>query len=179
MLPRDKNGGWKQPERLRDYINLPETSAMHPFVCSDSLNEWLFFASNRPGGFGGLDLYACERRLDSDQMDFSLPQNLGERVNTAGDEITPFYEPASDVLYLSSYGHVSHGGFDIFSTRQVAGRWQKPGNGGLPLNSPADDFFFVLKKDGKGGFFSSNRLFGSARTSSGDEDIFEIYFSLR
>ncbi|GAB4492128.1 MAG: hypothetical protein OHK0019_13460 [Saprospiraceae bacterium] len=173
LLRRADDGSWTEPERLRDYVNMPNATATHPFVTQDRGREFLFFASDREGGFGGLDLYVCERPLDSDDLDFSFPQNLGNTVNAGGDEVTPFFDPASQTLWFSSNSHISVGGLDVFKSVRVQGKWSKPENAGFPVNSPADDFFFTLKKNG-GGFLVSNRNFDS-KTSTRDEDIFEIF----
>ncbi|MBX2889475.1 MAG: hypothetical protein KF734_00985 [Saprospiraceae bacterium] len=175
MLRRNPDGAWSEPERLRDYINLPNHTTTQPFVTQERGRELLFFASDREGGFGGLDLYVCERSLDSDDLDFSFPQNLGNTVNAAGDEVTPFFDPTTQTLWFSSNSHVSVGGLDVFKSVRSAGKWSKPENAGLPVNSPADDFFFTLKKSGNGGYFVSNRLFGTSKTSTRDEDIFEFF----
>ena len=172
LLRREIDGSWGEPERLRDYINIPDYTATHPFVVEDRGRELLFFASDREGGFGGLDLYVCERPLESDDLDFSFPQNLGTTVNTAGDEVTPFFDPVSQTLWFSSNSQISLGGLDIFKSVRSGGKWSKPENAGLPVNSPADDFFFTMKKGG-GGFFVSNRSFGQ-KTGTRDEDIFEF-----
>jgi len=172
LLRRQTDGSWSEPERLRDYINIPDHTATHPFVVEDRGREMLFFASDREGGFGGLDIYLCERPLDSDDLDFSFPQNLGNTVNTAGDDVTPFFDPASQTLWFSSNSHISIGGLDVFKSVRSAGKWSKPENAGTPVNSSADDFFLTMKKGG-GGFFVSNRRF-EAKTSTRDEDIFEF-----
>lgn len=172
---RRSDGGWGQPERLRDYINMANCTNTHPFVAQERGVEYLFFASDRDGGSGGLDLYMCERTLEGDDLDFSFPQNLGEAVNTGGDEITPFFEPQTQTLFFSSNGHTSLGGMDVFKTVRAAGRWTKPENLGVPFNSTCDDFFFSPKKSGNGGFFVSNRMYGRAKTSTRHEDIFEFF----
>jgi hypothetical protein len=174
LLRRAADGTWSAPERLRDYINIPNHSTTHPFVTQDRGREILFFASDREGGFGGLDLYVCERPLDSDELDFSFPQNLGNTVNTAGDEATPFFDPLGQILWFSSNSHTSIGGLDVFKTVRAGGKWSKPENAGMPVNSSADDFFFVLKKGG-GGFLTSNRAFGDSKTETRDDDIFEFF----
>lgn len=173
LLRRQADGSWSEPERLRDYINIPDHTATHPFVVEDRGREMLFFASDREGGFGGLDIYLCERPLDSDDLDFSFPQNLGNTVNTAGDDVTPFFDPATQTLWFSSNSHVSIGGLDVFKSVRSAGKWSKPENAGTPVNSSADDFFLTMKKGG-GGFLVSNRRF-EAKTSTRDEDIFEFF----
>ncbi len=174
VLRRTAQGGWSAPERLRDYINMPNQTTTHPFVTQEGGRELLFFASDREGGFGGLDLYVCERPLDSDELDFSFPQNLGNTVNTAGDEVSPFFDPTAQTIWFSSNSHISLGGLDVFKSVRADGKWSKPENVGRPVNSSADDFFFTLKKSG-GGFLVSNRTFGSAKTTTRDEDIFEFF----
>lgn len=166
---------WSEPERLRSYINMADHTSMHPCVAEEQGRELLLFASDREGGLGGLDLYVCARPLDSNEFDFSFPQNLGEMINTGGDEISPFYEPGTQTLWFSSNGHISLGGLDIFKTSRNAGKWTKPENPGWPLNSPADDLFFSkIRNDKKGGgFFVSNRSVEGRKQGTLDEDIFE------
>lgn len=166
--------GWGVPERLPAYINLEGSTSMFPHVASGADVEYLFFSSDRPGGFGGLDLYVCERPRDSETLDFSLPKNLGRLVNTGADEVTPVYDDDSKTLWFSSLGHPSLGGMDIFKTEQSGESWSKPQNLGPPFNSPADDCFFVLKKNGTGAFLTSNRRVDETKTTTTDDDIFEL-----
>lgn len=175
VLRRTPEGDWGPPVRLRSYINMPDHTVTHPFVTQEQGRELLFFASDREGGFGGLDLYVCERPLDSDDLDFSFPQNLGSSVNTAGDEVTPFFSPSSQTLWFSSNGLPSAGGLDVFKSVKSEGKWSRPENVGFPVNSPADDFFFTLKKDGNGGFLTSNRQEGSSKSGTRDDDVFEFF----
>jgi SPOR domain/Tetratricopeptide repeat/WD40-like Beta Propeller Repeat len=175
FVTRRKNGAWSDPERLRDYINPPKSTNTHPFVLHEQGKEWLFFASDRNEGMGGMDIYVCERPLDADEIDFSFPQNLGEKINTGGDEITPFFDAQTQTLYFSSNGLISIGGMDVFKTIRSGGKWTMPENLGVPYNSTADDFFFSLKKSGNGGFFVSNRMYGRAKGTTRHEDIFEFF----
>jgi len=171
---RRTEAGWADPERLRPYINFEASTSMFPQVAQAEGVEYLFFSSDRVGGYGGLDLYVCERPLDSEELDFSFPQNLGRIVNTGADEVTPFYQADTKTLWFSSIGHPSLGGLDIFKTEKIDSAWSRPQNVGMPLNSPADDYFFVLKKSGEGAFFSSNRRVGEIKTITTDDDIFEL-----
>jgi len=171
---RRTEAGWADPERLRPYINFEASTSMFPQVAQAEGVEYLFFSSDRVGGYGGLDLYVCERPLDSEELDFSFPQNLGRIVNTGADEVTPFYQADTKTLWFSSMGHPSLGGLDIFKTEKIDSAWSRPQNVGMPLNSPADDYFFVLKKSGEGAFFSSNRRVGEIKTITSDDDIFEL-----
>jgi hypothetical protein len=172
---RLNDGSWSTPEPLPGYINLPGSTAIHPFVTQQNGKEILFFVSDRRGGIGGLDLYRSERSLSTEQMDFSLPQNLGPQVNTWGDELSPFFDTYSETLWFSSNGHVSLGGLDIFSCNWEDHNWTKPENAGAPLNSPADDLFYFSKKNGRGAYFVSNRMFETLKTDTFEQDIFEYY----
>jgi len=171
---RAATGNWGEPERLRDYLNLPGSTVMTPFITHAAGREVLFFASDRPGGCGGLDLYRCERPLASDDLDFSFPQNLGPQVNTLGDDLAPYYSPLEGTLSFSSNGHVTLGGLDVFQSRFTPDGWSAPNPLGSPFSSPADDLFFVPDSTGKGGILVSNRLFGPAKNSTRHNDLFEV-----
>jgi len=99
---------------------------------------------------------------------------LGNIINTAGDEITPFYHEKTKTLYFSSDWHAGMGGFDVFKSKGALGSWEKPVNAGYPINSPANDIYFTINEVDNDGFFTSNRL-GSYYTT--DEtccnDIYE------
>lgn len=176
VLRREESGEWGQPQRLRSYINAAGSSNTMPFVCDFGEEEWLFFSSNRPGGMGGMDLYVCKRPLLADDLDFSFPLNLGPKVNTGADETTPFYDVFSQTLWFSSLGHPSIGGIDVHHTTGQGNDWTSPENAGTPINSPADDMFFVLKRDGTGAFLSSNRAVPKEKAITADDDLFEIIF---
>lgn len=165
---------WSQPERLPDYINMNGVTATHPFAVHQRGQEILFFASNRDGGRGGMDLWYASRDLGIDNIDFSFPVNLGPVVNTLGDEITPFYNAEDQTLYFSSNGHVSIGGFDVFSAIGDEVSWSQPDNLGMPVNSSADDYFYILNPSRTGGFLTSNRVFAGQKTATTHEDIFEF-----
>lgn len=168
-----RGNAWSQPERLPDFINMEKSTATHPAVVTQGNREILYFASNREGGRGGMDLWYTSRDLTTDGSEFSFPVNLGGIVNTLGDEITPFYDSVDGTLYFASNGHISIGGFDIFTSKGDGTRWANVENAGMPLNSSADDYYFVQNKAGSGGFFASNRVFGSQKTTTREEDIFE------
>lgn len=169
-----KDDSWTAPIRLRDYINMPNTASAHPYVVTDGQKEILFFSSDRESGLGGMDIFYCERPLNSEDFDFTFPKGLGPKINTGGDDICPFYDPISQTLYFSSNGHVSLGGMDIFKSLSINGQWAEPENLGVPFNSTADDYYFILKKAGTGGFFVSNRYYGRAKPSTRHDDIFEF-----
>ncbi len=171
---RRTEDGWAEPERLRAYINMEGSTTMFPHIAHADGKEYLVFSSDRVGGFGGLDLYICERPLEADDLDFSFPQNLGRTVNTGADEVTPFYQADIKTLWFSSFGHPSIGGMDIFKTELEGTGWTRPQNAGMPYNSPADDCFFVLKRGTEGAFFSSNRRSGETKMTTTDDDLFDV-----
>lgn len=130
----------------------------HPTLSADG--ETLIFASERYGGHGGSDLWMSTRRDGR----WSAAVNLGPRINTAGNEITPCLSPDGETLYFSSDALPGRGGFDIQMTKRQGGRWSEPRPLGLPFNSNDDDIFFsgTLERDtvylasnrpgGRGGF---------------------------
>jgi len=171
-VTRVEDSGWSSPEKLRDYIKMDGSTATHPFVVHTDEEEILYFSSDREGGFGGLDIWYTKRQLASDDVDFALPKNAGPRVNTLGDEVTPYYNVQTEMLYFSSNGHVTLGGYDIFKTKSLGNRFDKPEHLGLPLNSCNDDYYYIEEKNGSGGFLVSNRLFGLEKINTIENDIF-------
>ncbi len=165
---------WSQPERLPDYINMKGVTATHPFAVQQNGQEILYFASNRDGGRGGMDIWYAARDMGTDNNDFTFPINLGATINTLGDEITPFYSMDQGALYFASNGLVSIGGFDIFKSRGEETTWSPAENAGMPINSPADDYFYIKNPNGASAFVVSNRVFGGEKNNTTDTDIFEL-----
>lgn len=173
-----KENTWTEFKPLGLHINWKGTTAMHPFSVTVGNTEYLYFSSNRPGSIGGLDIYRCMRKIQGQFTEFSLPQNVGPQINTPGDDITPFFDKQEQALWFSSNGHPGLGGMDVFKSLALpGGGWSKPTNALHPLNTMADDLFFVLKPDRKGFFIVSNRLFGEEKTSTRDQDLFEADFN--
>lgn len=149
---RRSDATWSAPQKFE--ITADTISAVgHPAVSPDG--TYLYFASDMPGGFGGKDIW----RINLKERVGSL-ENLGEQINTPGDEMFP-YVRADSLLYFSSDGHPGFGGLDMFVARlnSTGDRWSVD-NLGLPLNSQGDDFGITFG-EGESGFFSSNR--GDAR----------------
>lgn len=111
----------------------------------------LYFSSDRPGGFGGKDIYKVEK---NERGIWGKAQNLGENINTRYNEDAPFMHPNNSSLYFSSDGHKTIGGFDIFIAAKDGLGWNKPFNIGYP-NSTKDDIYFVVSADGETGYFST------------------------
>ena len=143
---------WSAPQKLE--ITADTISAFgHPAVSPDG--TYLYFASDMPGGFGGKDIW----RINLKDRVGSL-ENMGEQINTSGDEMFPYMRTDS-LMYFSSDGHPGFGGLDMFTARlnSTGDRWSVE-NVGIPLNSQGDDFGITFG-EGESGFFSSNR--GDAR----------------
>ena len=126
----------------------------------------LFFVSNRPGGFGGMDIWYS---ILGEDGKWSKPVNPGKIINTSGDEFSPFIYFNSKTLYFSSNGRESFGGFDIFTTIMSRdSSWTDPVNLGPAVNTPADETGLIIESSGKRAFFSS------IREKSKGKDIFYI-----
>ena len=158
---------WEPARKLKKEINTKYWEA-HGFITEDG--STLIFASDRPGGFGGLDLYTS--RLGNDG-EWGKPVNMGPEINTPFNEDRPFLIKDGKILYFASQGHYNMGGYDIFRSEiQYNGLWSKPENLGYPLNNPDDNTFFCPTEDGKGGYISlSGRDDGA-----GKADIYKIKF---
>ncbi len=125
----------------------------HPTLSSDELI--MYFAAERKGGFGGNDIWVAMR--DNTTEPFKHPFNLGERINTPGNEVFPFLR-YDTTLYFASDGHGGMGGLDIFvSSMDTSGQWGEPRNLKYPINSIGDDFAIVFHPTDERGFISSNR----------------------
>lgn len=156
---------WTVPEKVGGDVNSRYWES-HATLSADGNS--LYFTSNRPGGFGGKDIYRC-KKLPTGQ--WSKAMNLGPNINTKYEEDSPFLQPGSNKLYFSSQGHKSMGGFDIFVSSFIdtglAGGWSEPQNLGYPVNTTGDDVFFVPTIDNKRAFYSS-----FAQGGYGDKDLY-------
>ena len=173
FLYRDDNGGdiytaklngiiWESPKPFKE-INT-KFSELHCSITPDG--KTMYFNSNRPGGFGGFDIYKITKDVKGK---WSSPLNLGQNINTEEDEDSPFIHPDGTTLYFSSEGHSTMGGYDIFKSSLIGGQFKEPENLGYPINSPDDDIYFVLSADGRTGYFSSAK-----EDTYGEKDIYKI-----
>ena len=159
---------WQLPVQMTPMINSPNHE---PSASIAPGGDEVYFTSDRPGGFGGRDLYRI-RRLPNGE--WSLPLNLGPTINTDQDEDAPFIHSDGMTLFFSSNGHNSIGGYDIFKSTLVdadMNGWSAPENMGYPLNTVNDDIYFCLSADGSTGYFSSERPGGL-----GMQDIYQVTF---
>ena len=150
---KDTLGYWSTPQSIGDHINTRDHWESQPTV--DAEGEHLYFASDQPGGIGGLDIFHCSRLPDGT---WSAPEALPAPVNTPKNEKTPFIHSDSETLYFTSNGHLGMGGFDIFYVRRKDSSWQEPVNMGYPINKAGDDLGLFVSLDGQTAYFASNKL---------------------
>lgn len=148
-VSRFAGGRWTPIRKLNENIN---TRYWESHASPSAEGNTLYFTSNRPGGFGGLDIYYSERKEDGE---WGPAVNMGPVINTPYNEDTPFITEDGSTLYFSSYGHYNIGGYDVFySTRLDNGNWAAPLNAGYGINTPDDDIFFVPLNKGINAYFS-------------------------
>jgi outer membrane protein OmpA-like peptidoglycan-associated protein/tetratricopeptide (TPR) repeat protein len=158
---------WSKPQNLGSRVNSNGWDSQ-PSVSFD--NKTLYFISSRKGGQGKLDMWKSEKQTNGS---WGEPVNMGDKLNTAGNEYSPFIHSDNRTLYFASDGHTGMGGIDIFYSRlQDDGTWGTPINIGYPINTQADENSLVVSASGKLGFFASDRLQGKGNL---DLYSFEIY----
>ena len=162
-----RTGKWGKAARLEGDVN---TSYFESSACVSPDGKTLYFVSERPkGGFGMGDIYMSKRE---GKNEWGKAVNLGPMINDEHDQIGVFIHPDGQSLYFASNSPKALGGYDIFKSSLVDGKWSAPENLGYPINTNGDERFFCMSTDGRTAWFSSNRDGGT-----GDLDIYEIDFS--
>jgi tetratricopeptide (TPR) repeat protein len=155
---------WSKPDLMTEKIN---TKSRETHACISPDNQAVYFTSDKPGGYGGLDIYVI-RRLPNGE--FGEPKLLGPNINTEYNEETPFIHPDGQTLFFSSEGHETMGGFDIFYSRMDENyEFGAPVNLGFPINTTGDNVAYVMSLDGRRGYLSTYREDGY-----GDLDLYVI-----
>lgn len=151
-VSKRKGDGWGEPRNLGKNVNSSWWDG-HPTLSPSG--DTLFFASNRFGGYGGLDIYFSVRT----EKGWSKAQNIGYPISNARDQTSPYMAVDGKTLYFSSSGHGGLGGLDVFFTRvdSTTGKWGEPVNLGPPINTSRNDYFFSIPASGELIFFSSDR----------------------
>lgn len=167
---------WQMPEKLPYPVNRENYTSTQPALGKNlkNGNEILYFVSNRPGGKGGLDIWYTE--YDNKTKTYKDAVDLINKVNSFGDECSPFYDISTQTLYFSSRGRKNGlGGFDIFKSTGSARKWTEAVPLPRPVNSSFDDYYYSIMKNNKEGFFSSNRP-GSLALENGTccDDIYSF-----
>ena len=172
------NKGWGEPRKLKNKINVKGATNTQPAFGTikkrGKSTEVLYFVSDRPGGKGGLDLWYTTK---DKKGTWNSPRNCGPAVNTPGNEITPYYDEETELLYFSSDTHEGLGGYDVFSTKGNTRSWQRPQNMGAGINTGFDDTYFSWRVAGQDATLVSNRP-GSVSVF-GDNCCDDIYFVSR
>jgi outer membrane protein OmpA-like peptidoglycan-associated protein len=160
---------WTVPVKLNSNIN---SKFWEPAAFISADGNTLYFVSDRPGGYGGTDIYKSKKTASGD---WGRAVNLGPTINTPYDEYTPFIHPDGVTLFFSSKGHNSMGGYDIFFSRTMPSDeriWLAPTNVGYPINTPGDDAFYTVSPDKQRAYYSSGRDGGF-----GEKDNYMVTFS--
>jgi hypothetical protein len=170
---RNYEGDWGPPKKLPSYINLKGFTATQPSVGWDkTLNKYvLFFASNRPGGMGKMDIWYSAIERDGT---FGEPVLLP--INSREDDVSPFFHQASQTLFFSSKGWPGYGNFDIFRTNRKPGNdWITPENLGELLNSYHDELNYTYHSNTHSAYFVSNRPASRCGDKQNNQYCLDIY----
>jgi outer membrane protein OmpA-like peptidoglycan-associated protein len=197
MTTQDMKGRWGKPMRLPEPINQKGFTTTHPYIGTEAATgqTYLWFASDRLGGKGKLDLWQvpldtnwfcpCNLPIDARKPhklpEFDAPTPIAA-INTPDDDVTPYYSAAQQKLYFSSKGWTGFGGFDVFSATLNADlAYGTPVNVGPVVNSSHNDLYYWLRTDGYSGYLSSNRpgsQYLDPSNKSCCNDIFEVKYAV-
>ncbi len=166
LVSEKVNGVWQAAKILNENVNMPGFESKQPAI--NRRADTLYFVSNRPGGIGKNDLW----RSIKQNGDWQMPVNMGDKINTVHDEISPYYHNPTNSLFFSSLGHQSLGGFDIYLVPNTSSTSPKIINLGSRVNSNADDCYFVMGE--KRAYFSSNRAKGLGKFDIYSFDLSEL-----
>ncbi|MES2619838.1 MAG: hypothetical protein V4615_03225 [Bacteroidota bacterium] len=164
-----ENYKWTVAKKLSDQVNSPNATNTHPSVGYDfSGTEILFFSSDREGGQGNMDIWMSKLNADGT---YQQAINAGEKINTKGNEVTPFYNINGPKFFFSSDWHYGFGGYDIFESTGELTNWSAPKNLLQPVNTSQNDLYYALAIDDSRAYITSNRkgsLFIEAETCCND-----------
>lgn len=151
----NEQGVWSTPVALPPTINVPYVSTKQPSISADG--RTLYFTSNRPGGYGGYDLWVAHQ---NEKGEWGEVRNLGATINTPWEEQSPFIHFDNKTLYFSSNGHPGLGDLDLYKTERRSRSdtvWSEPRNLGYPINTPATDMGLVVAASGENAYYASSR----------------------
>ena len=171
-----QSGAWTPSQNIGAPIN---TNAWESTPSISANGQTLFFASDRPGGQGGRDIWMSTLTANG----WGIPTNMGPVINSSGDEQSPFIHADGKTLYFMSNGRPGMGGFDLYVSRLGDdGHWGKPQNLGYPINTTGDEGAMIVSLDGKRGYFASDRMDNTPSVQlKGNADLytFELYDAIR
>ncbi len=164
----NEEGEWLSPKRLPKEINTKYQETSASFTPD---MKGLYFVSDKPGGFGGKDIYYAPLSIkgNREKLDYDDAVNLGALINTPYDEEGVYIDVKGTTLYFSSKGHETMGSYDVFKSEHINGRWSSPENMGFPINTPDDDIFFSFSRNGKHAYYSTFNP-----TGYGQRDLYMI-----
>lgn len=157
-------GKWSEPKPFGSTIN---TTYFESSACLTPDGKTLYFVSERKGGYGRGDIYESRKTSTNE---WGEAKSLGDMINTEGDEISLFLHPDGKTLYFSSDGRNGLGGYDIYKTTYVDGKWMQPLSVGYPINTVGDDLYFTITSDNVAYYVSDQE------SGLGAEDIYQIQF---
>lgn len=152
-VSRLESNSWQLPIKLNDDINPSDATNTQPY---EAENKILYFVSDRKGGEGKLDIWYSELSASGN---YSAPYNLGKTINSADNEISPFFDAKTDKLYFSSDWFYGYGGYDVFFATKKKNEmvFDEPENIGMPINSSCNDIYFNFNPEKHEGYLASNR----------------------
>lgn len=153
---------WGEPQKLPKPINQKKASSTMPAIGTDPVkgNDVIYYVSNRKDGKGGYDIWSTV--YDKKHKQYKAPKNLGSKINTPGNEMSPFFDHETHSLYFSSNDMPGLGGYDIYKATSDGRRWVSVENIGKPFNSGADDIYYTIANKHDEGYFVSNRKGGAS-----------------
>ena len=152
--------GWSTPKNMGEPVS---TKFWESQPCLSADGRTLYFASGRPGGQGGQDIWMSKRENSS----WSVPVNIGSTINTPLDEAGPFFHQDNETLYFMSNGYPGMGGFDLYYSRKdEKGDWKKPENLGYPINTQRDEGSMIVSLDGSRAMMASDRKYKNSQMKS-------------
>lgn len=155
-VSRYENYKWNTAEKLSDSVNNANATNTHPVIGQDAAGgEVLYFVSDRAGGEGNMDIWMSKLNTDGT---YQGAVNAGNTINTAGNEVTPFYDANEKKLFFSSDWHYGFGGYDIFETKSGLTGWSKPVNLLTPINTAQNDLYYSRATDNSRSYITSNRV---------------------
>lgn len=158
-----RKGDVSKVTRVEGNLNSEYWDSQPSITCD---GQFMFFSSSRSGGKGGADIWMSQLTSNGE---WGIPQNIGNQINTDGDEEAPFISSDGQTLYFTSNGHEGQGDGDIFISRKINGSWSLPTNLDYPINSPGKELGFYVQGDGKTAFYASAKIGGE-----GGLDIYSI-----
>lgn len=177
-LSNKEDGEWQKAEKLPYPINSDSYTTTQPAVGINQRTgkDVLYFVSDRPGTKGGMDIWYSEMGRSDNK--FKTPSSLGRNVNSAANDITPYFDFRSSTLYFSSNGRNGFGGYDVYKTLGSRKSWDDAEHLPRPINTSFDDYYFNTLPNGNEGFFSSNRS-GTNKMTNGNccDDIFKFKYN--